>query len=103
MTSRVLLSTFLLSLVSLPLQAQEGRVTPYGDYCAECAAYGVCKEVLPQEQAVRAMDKYYRDRGYRVGEVQHRGRFIEAVIYKDERVVDRVIFDRKNGRMRSIY
>lgn len=83
--------------------ANDGGVTPYGDYCVECAVYGVCKDVVAKDDAVRAMDRYYRERGYRMGEFRHRGRFVEAVIYKDERAVDRVIFDRKTGRLRSIY
>lgn len=87
----------------LPLHADDSRVTPYGDYCAECAMYGACRDVLQQDAAVRVMDKYYRDRGYQVGNILHRGRFIEAVIYKDDRQVDRVLFDRKTGRLRSIY
>ncbi len=87
----------------LPLYADDSRVTPYGDYCTDCAMYGACREIIQRDEAVRVLYKYYQDRGYRVGNVLHRGRFIQAVIYKDDRQVDRVLFDRKTGRLRSIY
>ena len=50
-----------------------------------------------------ALDRYYRDKGYRVGTIYHKGRFIEAEIFKNNREVDKVLFDRKTGRLRSIY
>jgi hypothetical protein len=43
------------------------------------------------------------DRGYQVGHVRHKGRFIEAEIYDRNRLVDKVLFDRKTGRIRSVY
>jgi hypothetical protein len=105
MASKILLLIIaaLLAVGFSTASANDAGVTPYGDYCVECAVYGVCKYVVPQEEAVRAMDRYYRDRGYRMGEFRHRGRFVEAIIYKDDHAVDRVIFDRKTGRLRSIY
>ena len=105
MVLKLLLITIVVVLVAGVVAAREDEsgVTPYGDYCVACAVYGVCKTAVPMDDAVRAIDRYYRDRGYRVGEIQQRGRFIEAVIYKEERAVDRVIFDRKTGRLRSIY
>jgi len=78
-------------------------VTPYGDYCGVCITYGVCKDVLPRNVALKALNKYYGEKGYRVGEVHLKGRFIEADIYKKDVKVDRVLFDRKTGRLRSIY
>ncbi|MDA8238863.1 MAG: hypothetical protein M0Z67_00675 [Nitrospiraceae bacterium] len=94
-------------LVSLAIQpvvfAEEGNVTPYGDYCQGCTSYGTCKEVITPRDAVIALDRYYRDRGYRVGTIYHKGRFIEAEIFKNNREVDKVLFDRKTGRLRSIY
>lgn len=83
--------------------ADEENVTPYGDYCRDCATYGICKDVIPQKEAIKSLDKYYRDKGYRVGAVFHKGRFIEAIIFKERRQVDKVLFDRKTGRLRSVY
>ena len=85
------------------VQAEENNVTPYGDYCRDCTIYGTCKEIISPGVAVIALDRYYRERGYRVGRIYHKGRFIEAEIFKNNRRVDVVLFDRKTGRLRSIY
>lgn len=94
------------SLISLTIAvsfAEDRSVTPYGDYCRECTNYGVCRDVLPRADAVHVLVNYFRNRGYRVVSVFHKGRFIEADIFKNERYVDKVVFDRKTGRIRSIY
>ena len=94
--------TALLLLVWVPANAGNNRVTPYGDYCKECTTYGTCKSMLPLKEAIAAIDQYYRDKGCKVGRLWHKGRFIEAEIYKDNRLVDKVLFDRKTSRIRSI-
>jgi hypothetical protein len=89
--------------ISFFAYAEENNVTPYGDYCRDCAIYGTCKEIIPPNVAVIALSRYYSERGYRVGTIYHKGRFIEAEIFKHNRRVDVVLFDRKTGRLRSIY
>ncbi|MBI5640491.1 MAG: hypothetical protein HZA17_08710 [Nitrospirae bacterium] len=102
--NRVIVLVLLFSFSVIAASYAEGdKVTPYGDYCRDCAIYGNCPEIIPPSEAVRAIDRYYRQRGYRVEVVNHKGRFIEAEIYKHGRQVDKVIFDRKTGRLRSIY
>ena len=98
-----LIVIFLLFTGYTAADAEEDNVTPYGDYCKECTIYGTCREVIPPNEAVNALDRYYRDKGYRVGTIYHKGRFIEAEIYKNNRQVDKVLLDRKTGRLRSIY
>lgn len=83
--------------------ADNGKVTPYGDYCRDCGSYGTCKEILSPHEALNALSGYYREKGYQVGTIRHKGRFIEADIYKNEKQVDKVLFDRKTGRVRSVY
>ncbi len=83
--------------------AEENNVTPYGDYCRDCTIYGTCKEIISPRLAVIALSRYYREKGYRLGAIYHKGRFIEAEIFKNDRQVDKVLFDRKTGRLRSIY
>jgi hypothetical protein len=94
--------TALLLLIGVTANAGNNRVTPYGDYCRECATYGTCKSILPLKEAVAAIVQYYRDKGCTVGRVRHKGRFIEAEIYHGNRLVDKVLFDRKTSRIRSI-
>lgn len=76
--------------------------TPYGDYCKACS-YGVCQEMLSHESALEAIKGYYREKNAEIGRLHERGRFIEVEIMKGGRQVERIIFDRKTGRMRSIY
>lgn len=85
------------------VRAEENNVTPYGDYCRDCTIYGTCKEVISPRVAVIALGRYYQEKGYRLGTIYHKGRFIEAEIFKNGRQVDKVLFDRKTGRLRSIY
>ncbi|MGC2063066.1 MAG: hypothetical protein WA610_08805 [Thermodesulfovibrionales bacterium] len=84
-------------------QAFPEYVTPYGDYCREYNSYGSCREAVPPLEAMKAMDRYYREKGCRIRTFTPRGRFIEADVYKNDRQVDKVIFDRKTGRLRSVY
>lgn len=101
--SRSALTAFLLlSAVSFSSGAQ-GPVTPYGGYCKDCAVYGACRESIPLREAIQALRKFYEGRGYRLGHVVFRGRFIEAEVLQDNRHIDKVIFDRKTGRIRSMY
>ena len=81
----------------------DSSVTPYGDYCQYCSAYGICKGDIEPEEAEKAIEGYFGSKGLRAAHIRHRERFIEAEIYKDNRVVDKIIFDRKTGRIRSIY
>jgi hypothetical protein len=91
-------------LFTLPFcYADDPRVTPYGGYCRECTIYGVCKEPIPPKESIHALRNYYNSRGFDIGAIQHRGRFIEAEIFRDNKPVDRIIFDRKTGRVRSVY
>jgi len=84
-------------------QAFPEYVTPYGDYCREYNNYGSFREAIPLPEAMKAIDRYYREKGYQIRAVTSRGRFIEVVVYKNDRQVDKVIFDRKTGRLRSVY
>jgi len=97
-----LTTIFLLTVITVS-QSDERGVTPYGDYCRDCTIYGVCKDILSLRESLHALNKYYEGRGYRVGNVFQKGRFIEAEIYKNDRQVDKVLFDRKTGRLRSVY
>ena len=81
----------------------EKGVTPYGVSCPLCGEYGYCKKEARHEEAVRALEKYYKGKGMTVTVTKKEGRFIEADVYKDKDLVDRVVLDCKTGRIRSIY
>ncbi|MDA8433306.1 MAG: hypothetical protein M0Z60_10150 [Nitrospiraceae bacterium] len=103
MMKAIFVALFLLLTLAPRVFAGDESVTPYGDYCKDCTIYGTCKEIITPREAVIALERYYRLKGYRVGTIYHKGRFIEADIFKDNRRVDKVLFDRKTGRVRSIY
>ena len=94
-----ILFVFILSAVSV---AQE-KVTPYGDYCEWCSSYGICEKDLGQKEAETAIKRYFRIKGLNVRHIIVKGRFMEADIYDDIKEVDKIIFDRKTGRIRSTY
>lgn len=81
----------------------EKPVTPYGDYCPRCTKYGNCKTTLGHDDAKQAMLDYYHKKGMSVEIEKKRGRFIRAKISYENDVVDVIIFDRRTGRIRSIY
>ncbi|MGD0884494.1 MAG: hypothetical protein ABSA46_06400 [Thermodesulfovibrionales bacterium] len=79
-------------------------VVPYGDYSQWCSAYGgTCKEDLGPREAEEAIEGYFSSKGLRVTNIRHKERFVEADIYRNDRLIDKVLFDRKTGRMRSTY
>jgi hypothetical protein len=82
---------------------RDKSVTPYGDYCPLCTKYGNCKTIMSHEEAKKAMMDYYRKKGLNVELEKKKGRFIRAKIKEEDKVIDVIIFDRRTGRVRSIY
>lgn len=78
-------------------------VTPYGDFCPRCNSYGVGRRAVTKQAAFHALSGYFSERGFEIRNVRGRGRFLKADIYKDGALVDRILFDRRTGRIRSIY
>ena len=76
---------------------------PYGDYPEWNSAYGICRVDLGTREAEIAIERYFAIKGFRVRNMRHRERFVEADIYKDRLLYDKILFDRKTGRIRSIY
>ncbi len=99
----IILTLFFLLAIALSAYSDEKNVTPYGDYCKGCSSYGTCRNVLSPKKALNLLNGYYEEKGYSVRKAHHVGRFIEADIYKHDKQVDKVIFDRKTGRLRSAY
>jgi hypothetical protein len=81
----------------------DADITPYGDFCTQCTTYGAGQKMIAPEEAVRALQKYYGKKGCQIGAVSYKGRFVEVEIYRNGKNIDKVLFDRKTGRVRSIY
>ncbi|UCD35857.1 MAG: hypothetical protein JSU90_03225 [Nitrospiraceae bacterium] len=100
------IAAFLL-LAAYPMMAgawvKDRPVTPYGDYCPQCTKYGTCKTIMSHEDAKKAMLNYYDQKGLSVEMEKKEGRFIRAKVKEKNKVIDVIIFDRRTGRIRSIY
>jgi hypothetical protein len=100
----IIISALLLTPLAEALAWRHGRsVTPYGDFCPRCSSYGKCKYTMSHDDAKKAMLDYYNKKGLAVEIEQKRGRFIRAKIKDEDKVVDVIIFDRRTGRIRSIF
>ena len=82
---------------------KERGVTPYGDFCPRCNLYGVGKKPVTHQVAMEALNDYFRQKGLTVRNIHGMGRFLKVDIYRDGRLVDRILFDRRTGRIRSIF
>ena len=85
------------------VHAEEKHVTPFGAVCPSCETYGYCQKPLTYRQAVQNLRAYYATRGLRVDVSRQFGRFLEANIYREGNLVERVVLDRHTGRIRPIY
>lgn len=104
----ILIASSVLLFVSVAVHAWPGEksmpITPYGDFCLRCSHYGVCKAPMSLEVARKAIRDYYHQKGFDTEIENIKGRFIKAKIKDDMgKVVDVIIFDRRTGRVRSIY
>lgn len=94
---------FLACIPSAIAEYQGEEVTPYGDFCRRCTDYGTCDSLMTDESANKAIIEYYHAKGLNVKIEKNSGRFIKAKIINKDAVVDVIIFDRRTGRVRSIY
>lgn len=78
-------------------------VTPYGDFCPRCNLYGVGKQPVSYKVALDALGDYFKNKGFTIRIIQGGGRFLKADVFKDGKFVDRILFDRRTGRIRSIF
>ena len=87
------------------VSAGENRknVTPYGDFCKQISHYGMHKQMLSNKDAEQALKHYFGKKGLDFEILHKQGRFIKAFIKDNGKVVDTIIFDRRTGRIRSIY
>ena len=56
------------------------------------------------EEAQKVLGKYFEKKKVKLGEVKEREYFFEAEVFDmDGRLIDKVIVDKRTGRVRSIY
>ncbi len=104
LTASIMILALMLVSSSEVFALRHGKpVTPYGDFCPRCSHYGICRHIMSHGDAKKAMLDYYHKKGLLVEIENKRGRFIRAKIKNNDEVVDVIIFDRRTGRIRSIY
>ncbi|MBI5657114.1 MAG: hypothetical protein HZC44_10020 [Geobacter sp.] len=83
-----------------------GECRPYGGYCRNRRQgwYGSRREVRTEEEARALLSEYFAGSRASVGSLAERETYFEAdVINPLGKVIDRVIIDKRSGRIRSIY
>jgi hypothetical protein len=107
-----LLTIFVMGLTDSQVLAQydengwKGSRYHYGTYCPGLREkrYGERKAVRTEGEARSELLKYFSSGEEKIGEIKDRGFFFEVEIKdKDDRIVDKVIIDKRSGRIRSIY
>jgi len=83
--------------------AQSNNKTPYGDYCSRISRYGTHKSLIDIKRAKEALHHYYGAKGLKIEIISQKGRFLKAAIKEQDQVVDIIIFDRRSGRIRTVY
>jgi hypothetical protein len=79
---------------------------PYGDYCQgrHWGRYGAKDPVKTVEEARARLEEFYADEDVVVGTITERQLHFEAEVKdRDGELVDRVIIDKRSGRIRSTY
>ena len=83
--------------------AQEGTAQ-YGDYVQWwCTVYGTRTKDIGPGEAEQFIENFFASKGLRATHIRHKGRFMEAEIYKNDKRLDVILFDRRTGRIRSTY
>ena len=78
---------------------------PYGDYCdrSRWGRYGAKNPVKSAAEARERLEEFFADEDVTVGEITNHDKYYQAEIHDaDDQLVDRVIIDKRTGRIRSI-
>jgi hypothetical protein len=82
--------------------ADTGEVSPYGD--TQSGEYGEKRTVQNAADAMKVLKEYFSKKDVKIGEIREKKLYFEAdILDRNNRVVDKVIVDKRTGRIRSIY
>lgn len=79
---------------------------PYGGYCRgpQWGWYGARKPVKVAGEARKLLERYFKGEDVVIGKItEHEWYFESDIMDKKDRLLDRVIIDKRTGRVRSIY
>ena len=80
--------------------------SPYGDYKKGTAesSYGEKRPVTSPEEAKKVLTEYFAKKDVKIGEIREQKLFFEAEIRdRNNTLIDKVIIDKRTGRIRSTY
>lgn len=101
----LILSIAFVCFTFIPPAAAEDK-SPYGDYKKGTAdgSYGEKRPVTTIDEAKKVLSEYFAKKNVKIGEIREQELFFEAEIRdKGNALVDKVIVDKRTGRIRSIY
>jgi len=88
--------------VSCAYAEEQGDRSPYGG--SRQGEYGEKKAVPTAAEARKTLKEYFSKRDVTIGEIREKEFYFEAEIKdKQDKVIDKVIVDKRTGRIRSIY
>lgn len=108
----IILTILVLMLADYNAFAQHGKngwrgsKYHYGTYCPgpQKDRYGERKAVRTEREARKELRKYFTSEKETIGEIRDRDLFFEVEIKgRDNKTVDRIIIDKRTGRIRSTY
>lgn len=77
---------------------------PYGDYCERWDRYGARQTIKTAREARIRLNAYFSDSEVKIGKIIEKDGFFEAEIMdKNNTLLDKVIIDKRTGRIRSIF
>jgi len=94
---------FLMMTASLLYAAQGERLSFCMVICAMVYGVRYTHKRHRAEEAEQVLEKVFCEQGVKGHKPYPQGRFIEAEIYRNDRRLDVILFDRKTGRIRSTY
>ncbi len=82
--------------------AYAGDEGPYGG--SQGGTYGEKQQVTTRDEAKRLLKDYFSQKNVTIGEIREKQYYFEADIMDAKgKVIDKVIVDKRTGRIRSIY
>jgi hypothetical protein len=80
------------------------RGQPFSPYGGPHGGYGERRAVRSRGDAQRMLNDYYMRRSMRIGPIREDRFYYEAdILDRNNRFMDRVIIDKRSGRIRSVY
>ena len=107
MRNSILLSFFVAAVCTFSIPLVHAKdASPYGDYKKGAAdtGYGEKRPVTTVEDARKVLAAYFAKKDVKIGEIREQELFFEAeILDKNDNLVDKVIVDKRTGRIRSTY